>query len=79
MLIVQITQSVVTTANYGDYIKTIAERQPNYGKNIFFVSLSEVIHNFEPADYGCNGHPSQFGDEKMAKALSSFISANVLN
>ena len=69
----------MATENYGDYIQSIAEKQPGYGKNVFFANLRDVWRGFGQNDWGCSGHPNENGDEKLALALSSFLSKNVLN
>ncbi|KAG2386385.1 hypothetical protein C9374_002831 [Naegleria lovaniensis] len=70
--------SVVVTENYGEFIKKVAQSQPSYGKTVHFASLEDVWRNFQTNDWGCSGHPSVSGDEKMAKALSAFISTHVI-
>ena len=71
-------KSVVVTENYGEFIQKVAQSQPTYGKTVYFASLEDVWRSFQTNDWGCNGHPSVSGDEKMAKALSSFISKYVI-
>jgi len=44
--------------------------------SVTFISLANILS--EPSDYGCNGHPSAQGDQKVSVVLASQIQA-VLN